>query len=80
MKVNVSIDAPILLLPLKLGDNPINSYDPDASTECWLIKMGDLSVKTDPKILDKHIKAEDKIYDIYNIHLNKLYMKYYRSI
>ena len=80
MKVHVEVDAPMFILPIKLGDDVSHNYDPDPSTECCLINMGHFTINTDPKVLDSRIKYANKPYDIYNMRLKQIYMKYYRSI
>jgi hypothetical protein len=72
MKLNVKMETPYIILPFKHNDNLEN--------ECWLINLGNLMVQTGSHLLDKNVKPEEKINDIYEISLTDIKMQYFASI
>ena len=71
LSVNIHLESPVIVIPFLPTGDP--------GSECWIMNLGNLDVKTNESILDASIKAEDKIFDIYDINLSQIKLQYYPS-
>jgi vacuolar protein sorting-associated protein 13A/C len=72
MWLDVRLASPIIVLPFK--------HDGSLSNEAWILNLGNLTVKTNPKILEKNLKPEEKMKDMFDIELTNIRMQYYPSL
>ena len=71
MKLNVLLESPYIIVPFQANNDPSN--------ECWMLKLGTLKLTTNEFLLLKSVNLEDKIYDIYDIHLQDFKMEYFST-
>lgn len=73
MKINVFMQAPYVIIPLKL----IGRKD---HVGCWFINLGKLSFFTNEILFSKQCKAEEKAYENYLLRLEEMKVNYYSSL
>jgi len=54
--------------------------DGSLSNECWVIKPGNLSVKTNEDILKANLSIEEQTIDKYDIKLENIKFEYFPSL
>ena len=69
LKLNVKLQSPVIILPFL--------QDGNLSNECWVAYLGDLSVKTDERILKPNLSDWEKALDIYAIELTQMKFLYF---
>jgi len=72
MLLDIHLSSPVIILPFKVEQS--------IQEETWVVNLGDLSIKSDEKMLDPAIKDEEKAVDMYKIKLQNMNMVYYESI
>lgn len=70
--LDVHLASPIIVLPFK-NDGSLNN-------EAWILNLGDLKIKSDPKMLAENVAPEDKGKDMFNINLTNIGMQYFPTL
>jgi len=72
MKLMVYLASPVIVLPFK--------HNGKLENEAWVVKLGDLLVNTNDKILEPNLPKDLENQDIYDINLKNIKVSYYKSI
>lgn len=70
--LDVHLASPIIVLPFEQEEKE--------DKECWILNLGDLTVKTNPAILAESIAENDKNKDMFDIKLSDIKMQYFPSL
>ena len=72
MKISAVLASPVIILPFK--------HDGNLKNEAWVLRLGDLIVNTNEKILVPNLPPEMKNLDMYDISLREIKMSHFISL